>query len=80
MALSFHVPRIALGTAPIGSMAPVFGYAVSDQDARDTIARRKISAKSRCVGFLLAVAVVFRRPNKHELVINHRTAQKNNKP
>jgi D-threo-aldose 1-dehydrogenase len=39
MALSFHVPRIALGTAPIGSMAPVFGYAVSDQDARDTIAR-----------------------------------------
>jgi len=39
MALNFDVPRIALGTAPIGSMAPVFGFAVSDADARDTIAR-----------------------------------------
>jgi D-threo-aldose 1-dehydrogenase len=39
MALSFSVPKIALGTAPIGSMAPVFGYAVSDEDARATIER-----------------------------------------
>jgi D-threo-aldose 1-dehydrogenase len=39
MALTFDVPRIALGTAPIGSMAPSFGFAVSDADARDTIAR-----------------------------------------
>jgi D-threo-aldose 1-dehydrogenase len=38
MALSFPVPKIALGTAPIGSMAPVFGYAVSDADAHATIA------------------------------------------
>ncbi len=37
MALNFSTPKIALGTAPIGSMAPVFGYAVSDDDARATI-------------------------------------------
>jgi D-threo-aldose 1-dehydrogenase len=37
MSLTFSVPKIALGTAPIGSMAPVFGYAVSDEDARATI-------------------------------------------
>jgi D-threo-aldose 1-dehydrogenase len=39
MALSFPVPKIALGTAPIGSMGPVFGYTVSDEDAHATIAR-----------------------------------------
>jgi D-threo-aldose 1-dehydrogenase len=39
MALSFPVPKIALGTAPIGSMGPVFGYTVSDDDAQATIAR-----------------------------------------
>lgn len=37
MALSFPVPKIALGTAPIGSMGPVFGYVVSDTDAEATI-------------------------------------------
>ncbi len=37
MALSFPVPKIALGTAPIGSMAAQFGFAVSDEDTRSTI-------------------------------------------
>ena len=37
MALSFSVPSLALGTAPIGSMAAQFGFAVSDADTRATI-------------------------------------------
>lgn len=39
MSLSFPVPKLALGTAPIGSMAPVFGYSVSDEAAHATIQR-----------------------------------------
>ena len=37
MALGFEVPKLALGTAPIGSMAAQFGFAVSDEDTRATI-------------------------------------------
>ncbi|BDC51062.1 oxidoreductase [Bryobacterales bacterium F-183] len=37
MSLSFPVPKVALGTAPIGSMAAQFGFAVSDEDTRNTI-------------------------------------------
>lgn len=37
MSLSFPVPKVALGTAPIGSMAAQFGFAVSDEDTRSTI-------------------------------------------
>jgi D-threo-aldose 1-dehydrogenase len=37
MALSFSVPGIGLGTAPMGSMAAEFGLTVSDADAHATI-------------------------------------------
>jgi D-threo-aldose 1-dehydrogenase len=37
MALSFPVPRLALGTAPLGSSNEVFGLDVSDDDARATL-------------------------------------------
>jgi D-threo-aldose 1-dehydrogenase len=37
MALDFEVPKLALGTAPIGSMAAQFGFAVSDADTQATI-------------------------------------------
>jgi D-threo-aldose 1-dehydrogenase len=37
MALSFSVPRLAVGTGPLGSMAAAFGYTVSDEEARATI-------------------------------------------
>ena len=37
MALSFALPRVALGTGPLGSMMRTFGYAVSDEDAHLTL-------------------------------------------
>jgi D-threo-aldose 1-dehydrogenase len=37
MALPFALPRVALGTGPLGSMARTFGYTVSDDDAHNTI-------------------------------------------
>jgi D-threo-aldose 1-dehydrogenase len=37
MALPFELPRVALGTGPLGSMVRTFGYAVSDDDAHNTI-------------------------------------------
>ena len=37
MALSFPIPKIALGTAPIGSMAANFGRPMTDEDAQSTI-------------------------------------------
>lgn len=37
MTLSLSLPRIALGTGPLGSMAHAFGFAVSDDDAYRTI-------------------------------------------
>jgi D-threo-aldose 1-dehydrogenase len=37
MALGFEVPKLALGTAPLGSMTAQFGFAVGDEDTRTTI-------------------------------------------
>lgn len=37
MTLPFTLPRVAIGTGPLGSMTHVFGYSVSDEDAHDTI-------------------------------------------